>query len=56
LYHTNQGEIYIRQIEANIKIGDFVFNYYKRPYYNDKLKIKNGPSITIESGKIVELD
>jgi hypothetical protein len=56
LYYTNQGEIFVKQSEENLKIGDLVFNYFKRPYNDDKLTIKNGPKISIVGGRIVEIN
>ena len=56
LYQTYQGEIYIKQNGDTFKVGDAVLNYYKRPYYNCRLKLKNGPLIVIESGKIIEIN
>ncbi len=56
LYETNQGEIFIRQQEDNINIGDLVYNYFKRPLPNGKLRIKDGPMITIEEGEITKLE
>ncbi|MFZ4740071.1 MAG: hypothetical protein ACOYLE_02785 [Bacteroidales bacterium] len=55
-YKTNQGEVFIEQKDDNIKINNRVFNYYKRPWQNDILKLKNGTIITIESGKIIKID
>lgn len=56
LYRTNQGEIFIRQQKDNINIGDLVYNYFKRPLTFGKLKIKYGPVITIEDGRIIMVE
>jgi len=56
LYQTNQGDIYIKHSGNNFKIGDYAYNYFKRPLINDRLTIKNGPIITIESGRISKIE
>lgn len=56
LYRTNQGEIFIRQQNDKINIGDLVYNYFKRPFTSGKLRIKGGPIITIENGSITMVE
>lgn len=56
LYRTNRGEIFIRQQKDKINIGDLVYNYFKRPLTSGKLKIKFGPVITIEDGRVTMVE